>query len=222
MTRTPTTTRRAPRLRRLIAAATLAGAVVAGGAIGADGGRADASARTSSTVIAGEADRALVALDQWRATRDPADYVRFVQGRERTAALTAADLEIDGDALAAAWAGIEPAKQEAVLAALSQLGVPYRSMKSEPGVGFDCSGLTSWAFGRAGIELPRSSGDQIRAIGAVEREAAEPGDLTYYPGHVSIYLGVGSMVHSPNSGNTVEAAPLPDRSLRFGDPLIED
>ena len=39
----------------------------------------------------------------------------------------------------------------------------------------------------------------------------------YYPGHISIYLGASTMIHSPNSGSHVEIAGLPDKSLRFGD-----
>ena len=53
--------------------------------------------------------------------------------------------------------------QEAVLAALTQLGVAVPVATSQPGVGFDCSGLTSFAWGRAGYGLTRQSGSQIRA-----------------------------------------------------------
>ena len=51
--------------------------------------------------------------------------------------------------------------QVAVLAALAQLGVSYVSNSSEPGVAFDCSGLTAYAWGRAGVALYRQSGVQI-------------------------------------------------------------
>ena len=62
-----------------------------------------------------------------------------------------------------AWAAADHRHQVAVLAALVQLGAPYRSYSSHPSVGFDCSGLTSWAWRRAGVTIPRSSGDQIAA-----------------------------------------------------------
>ena len=45
----------------------------------------DASVRTKSASIAAEADRALTAFERWQADRNPADYVRFVQGREAPA-----------------------------------------------------------------------------------------------------------------------------------------
>jgi hypothetical protein len=77
--------------------------------------------------------------------------------------------------------------------------------------------LTVWAFAEAGVEIPRISRDQINDADAVDRDDAVAGDLVYYPGHVSIYLGADLMVHSPNSGSHVEVTWLPDRSLRFGD-----
>lgn len=211
--------RRRSRLRRgLVGAAALLGvsllAVPAG---------AEASVRTKSETIAAEADRALDAFERWESDRNPADYVRFVQSRENTAAMTATDLQIDPVELAATWASAPVDKQRAVLAAMSQLGVPYRSISSEPGVGFDCSGLTIWAFAQADLELPRTSRDQFRAAERIDREEAEPGDFVYYPGHISIYLGAGMMVHSPYSGSHVEAVTIPTkRSVDFADPFAAD
>lgn len=212
MTRTPKT-RRTVRLRRIVAVSALA----AGVAVTSIDGGADAARRTSSAAIADEAQRALDALDRWRSSENPADYVRFVQHRAQAATITAGELELDPAAMRSAWATAPAVNQHAVLAAMSQLGVPYRSIASEPGVGFDCSGLTSWAFASAGVEVPRVSGDQMGAADEVGRVAAQPGDLVYYPGHVGIFLGVGSYVHSPEPGSDVEAVHLPDRSLRFGD-----
>jgi peptidoglycan DL-endopeptidase CwlO len=212
--------RRRPRtlLRRGMAGAAV---IVAASVVSATGG-AEASVRTKSATIAAEADRALDALRRWEVDRNPADYVRFVQSREAAASMTAGDLELDPAALRAAWASAPIEKQQAVLAAMSQLGVPYKSIASEPGVGFDCSGLTIWAFAEAGLEIPRTSRDQFRAAEEIELGEAEPGDFVYYPGHISIYLGLGTMVHSPNSGSHVEAVTLPSkRSLDFGDPFSE-
>ena len=70
----------------------------------------------------------------------------------------------------------------AVSAAYSQLGVPYRFATSSPGVSFDCSGLTKWAWGRAGVGMPhqrRAAQHETSAIGAddLEREVrATTGD----------------------------------------------
>jgi cell wall-associated NlpC family hydrolase len=182
-------------------------------------GAASAGRRTTSAAIADEAGHALQALDRWEQTHNPADYVRFVQGRAATATFTASELDVDEHLLRDAWASAPSQKQRAVLAAMSQLGVPYRNLKSEPGVGFDCSGLTIWAFAEAGVDLPRISSDQIDAAEIIERDGAVPGDLVYYPGHIGIYLGVETYVHSPNSGNDVEAVHLPSKALRFGDAI---
>lgn len=218
MIRTPQSDRTRTRLARWAVGVAVAGAV----SVGAVSGGVDAARRTSSETVAAEATRALESLDRWNAIHHPADYVQFVRSRDRAARLTANELDADPAALERAWAVAPVEKQQAVLAAMSQLGVPYRSLESEPGVGFDCSGLTIWAFAQAGFDIPRVSRDQIRDAAAVAREVAEAGDLVYYPGHVGIYLGAELYVHSPNSGNTVEAVHLPTKSLRFGDATIDD
>lgn len=195
----------------------VAGAVVAVVGLSTFGGGADAARRTTSATIAETAAEAVDALERWEQTLNPGDYVRFVQQRDLAASMTETDIELADGALRDSWAGVPLTKQHAVLGAVSQLGVPYRSIASEPGVGFDCSGLTIWAFGEAGVEIPRVSRDQINDSDAIEREQAVAGDLVYYPGHVSIYVGADMMVHSPNSGSHVEVTWLPEKSLRFGD-----
>ncbi len=206
-------------MRRLAIGAAVATCFVT--VAGAGVGGVDAARRTKSDTIAFEADRALDALDRWTHTQNPADYIRFVQARELTATLTAGDLELDADEMRSAWSEAPAEKQYAVLSAMSQLGVPYESIASKPGVGFDCSGLTIWAFAEAGVEIPRVSGDQIEAAESIDLAAAEPGDLVHYPGHIGIYLGAEAYVHSPESGSHVEAVHLPDKSLNFGDAVTD-
>ena len=138
---------------------------------------ADAAPRTKSTIIADAAGQAVAALERWQQTSHPIDYVRFVQHRDQAAALTEHDIELDAGVLSDEWAGVSVAKQHTVLSAISQLGVPYDYLASEPGVGFDCSGLTIWAFDSAGVEIPRISRDQIDAATATDRDDAEAGDL---------------------------------------------
>ena len=217
MTRTPLPNPRAPRRTHRLAAIALAGVLsVAGFAVAGDTG-VDAAPRTTSTVIATAAGQAVAALERWQQTSHPIDYVRFVQHRDQAATMTERDIELADGELRDAWANVSVAKQHAVLSAVSQLGVPYENLASEPGVGFDCSGLTIWAFGSAGVEIPRVSRDQINEAVASDRDDAEAGDLVYYPGHVSIYLGAATVIHAPNSGSHVEITDLPDKSLRFGD-----
>lgn len=97
----------------------------------------------------------------------------------------------------------------AVQAAYGQLGVPYRYATSLPGVSFDCSGLTHYAWGQAGVYLPRNSRAQAAATPRVSPAAAQPGDLIFYYSpisHVGIYVGGGQLVHAPNSGTVVKVA----------------
>lgn len=135
------------------------------------------------------------------------------------AAATGHEMSISTAALQAAWQQADSPHQTAVLTALTQLGVPYRSNSSEPFVGFDCSGLTSFAWREAGVQLSRQSGAQISEAEERTEDTAMAGDLAQYPGHVMLYLGVpGAIVHASNPQNDVELWLLSDHSVNFGDP----
>ncbi len=92
----------------------------------------------------------------------------------------------------------------AVAAAQSALGVPY--VPGGKGMsGFDCSGLTSWAWAKGGKNLPPTTYGQWAAGQRVSLDALQPGDLVFYAGvsHVGIYVGGGSIIHAPNSRSVV-------------------
>ena len=107
----------------------------------------------------------------------------------------------------------------AVEAAESQIGVPYVYGDEDPGVGFDCSGLTAWAWGQAGVSLPHYSGAQMSDSTPVPLNDLEPGDLLFYgPGgsdHVAMYVGGGSMIEAPYTGASVWIT-----GLRTGDGFV--
>ena len=91
----------------------------------------------------------------------------------------------------------------AVRAAYSQLGVPYRYAGATPGVAFDCSGLTMWAWGLAGVSMSHGAQALFDEFPHVPINQARPGDLlfSYSPiGHVGIYVGGGLMIHAPYTG----------------------
>ena len=97
----------------------------------------------------------------------------------------------------------------AVNAAMSQLGVPYRFAAESPGVAFDCSGLTKYAWGQAGVYLPHQSGAQYGSIPHISQSEIQPGDLIFYKspiGHVAMYIGGGSLIHAPRTGDVVKVA----------------
>jgi len=97
----------------------------------------------------------------------------------------------------------------AVRAALSQRGTPYVWGGTAPG-GFDCSGLTQWAYRQAGLELPRLAQDQDTAGYAVARSELRPGDLAVWSGHVAMYVGNGQMVEA---GDPVQVSPVRTTNL---------
>jgi cell wall-associated NlpC family hydrolase len=97
-----------------------------------------------------------------------------------------------------------PAAARAVEAALTELGKPYRYGALGPST-FDCSGLTKFAYGAAGINLPHSAAAQYQSGRRVNRNQLQPGDLIFWRGldHVGMYIGNGKMVHAPRTGEVV-------------------
>ena len=188
-----------------------------------------ATVRSISPVLAQLSARALDAISDLDAVDDVRSqdhyataFARYATLRDQAASLAAVELGLPEAMMRDAWARSDLDKQTALLAALTQLGVPYRTNRSEPGVGFDCSGLTAYAWGVAGQELVRQSRGQINASQRVERNAAQAGDLMFYPGHVMMFLGIGdAIVHSRQRGSEVEITFLTGRHSRnivFADP----
>ena len=125
--------------------------------------------------------------------------------------------------------GNSTAAQVAIDAAMRHLGLPYAwggggSRGPGPGqdpdlgiVGFDCSGLTQYAYHQAGIPIPRNSRAQYASLPKVDSDDLRPGDLVFWatspadPGtihHVAIYLGGGQMVEAPESGDVVKVSAM--------------
>lgn len=188
------------------------------GSIGAlvPSGRADAApsiaaVRTEQVTVQGLASSATEALLAGAPT---------LRVRRQVATAVAAAAEVDPAPVVAAWEAATSTEVTVALVALSQIGVRYRALGGSPGEGFDCSGFTSWVWSAAGVELPHSSYAQLRADGHTIDEA-RLGDLVGYPGHVSMYLGGGTIVHSPQSGRTVEVQALRKHRDHFVTPAYD-
>lgn len=100
------------------------------------------------------------------------------------------------------------------------LGTPYVWGGTTPS-GFDCSGFTSYVYrNAAGISLPRTSGSQA-GVGTYigSKGSLQPGDLVFFGSpthHVGIYVGGGSYIHSPRTGDVVKISPLTRSDFTHG------
>jgi cell wall-associated NlpC family hydrolase len=189
--------------------------------IGAGAGTAEARGRAPFTQgdIAPAARAAKQALVDLRSRPDRITALTYVRVRAELAQKVAAAVGADAAKVDRDWNVSPDARLLAVYAALAQVGVPYRYATSDPGVGFDCSGLTSYAWGTVGVDLAHSSRAQIRSAKSVSVADLQPGDLVYYPGHVSLAVDDGIVVHAPHRGAPVEVRLIwSKRSMRVGDP----
>ncbi len=109
-----------------------------------------------------------------------------------------------------------------VQAALSKLGDPYVYGATGPNA-FDCSSLVQYAFATAGVALPRTSEQQWLVGQRVPLQQAQPGDLLFWASdpnapddvdHVAIYLGNGTFVSAPHTGDVVHIGPFYGQGFR--------
>ena len=104
--------------------------------------------------------------------------------------------------------------ERAAIVALRQLGTPYRYGGMSPR-GFDCSGLVVYAYQKAGVDLPRTTGGLWKTLRPVRKKELRTGDLLFFNidgkvSHVGMYLGSGRFVHAPATGSQVSVANLED------------
>ncbi len=91
----------------------------------------------------------------------------------------------------------------------AEVGTPYHyGGTGEGDEGFDCSGLIQYAYGQAGITLPRTSVEQAKAGARIAKSegALRPGDILTFARtgrrvtHVGLYIGDGRFIHSASKG----------------------
>ena len=114
---------------------------------------------------------------------------------------------------AGAGGGAGPRAMKAVEVAKQYLGTPYQWGGSTPETNFDCSGLMQWAYGQAGIKIPRVTYDQVGEGLEVGRNDLKPGDLVFFADggdvhHVGMSLGGDKFIHAPHTGDVVKISSL--------------
>ncbi|WP_172385617.1 bifunctional lytic transglycosylase/C40 family peptidase [Streptomyces sp. MNP-20] len=88
--------------------------------------------------------------------------------------------------------------------------------------GFDCSGLTMYAYAKVGIRLPRTASAQYRVSKHISQGEMRPGDLIFYGSgpdslhHVGIYVGGDYMLNAARPGTKVRFDSIDSMSDLYG------
>lgn len=169
-----------------------------------------------SAWVAMQAQRAFDALED--TSKISAVEQRDVASRwiKSIAVVLAEHLEISNKDLERAWLQSDLSRQKVLFAALTQLGVPYKTNADEPGKALDCSALIKFAWSNAGIKMPRGSAQQYAFSERIKSSEVRLGDLAWYPGHISMSLGLENIViQAPTNGRSVEVHQIDESRVNW-------
>jgi cell wall-associated NlpC family hydrolase len=173
---------------------------------------AAAQAQAAADQAAAQAQASLTQLQQQQAQLKQqadeyqAEFEKLTAAEQAAVTTAVAGPAVSAPPVAQVVAGApNEAVATAIRAALAQVGKPYVYGSMGPR-GFDCSGLTAYAYAAAGISLQHSSRAQASLGVHVSRADLEPGDLVFFYSpisHVGLYIGNGMMVHARTFGHPV-------------------
>lgn len=168
---------------------------------------------------------ALMASNASLANGGAASSAQTLQLLQALPALKAAESSIPGSA--GAPGGVQPLPagssgggalgQNIVGAAKAYLGVPYVYGGNNPKTGLDCSSFVQHALADSGIQVGRTTTDQIKQGQPVGLHQLQPGDVVFTepgkgpgggPGHEGLYIGKGTIQESPHTGTVNSKIPL--------------
>jgi cell wall-associated NlpC family hydrolase len=124
--------------------------------------------------------------------------------------------------MGAQGAGSTSLRDKIIATAMQQLGTPYswgggglggasRGFAQGAGtVGFDCSSLLMYAFGKNNYSLPRVSYEQLKRGERTSVSSLRPGDLVGFRdgSHIALYIGGGKILEAPKTGETIRVRSL--------------
>lgn len=169
-----------------------------------------------SAWVAMQAQRAVAALES--ANEISPIEQRDVASRwiKSISVVIAEHLEVNSKDLERAWSKSDLSRQKVLFAALTQLGVPYKTNADEPGKALDCSALIKFAWSNAGLKMPRGSAQQYAVGERVKASEVQLGDLAWYPGHISMSLGFQNIViQAPTNGRNVEVHEINESRINW-------
>jgi cell wall-associated NlpC family hydrolase len=169
-----------------------------------------------SAWVAMQAQQAVVALES--ANEISPIEQRDVASRwiKNISVIIAEHLEVNSKDLERAWSQSYLSRQKVLFAALTQLGVPYKTNADEPGKALDCSALIKFAWSNAGFKMPRGSAQQYALGARVKASDVQVGDLAWYPGHISMSLGFQNLViQAPTNGRNVEVHEINESRINW-------
>ncbi|MFF4989700.1 C40 family peptidase [Streptosporangium saharense] len=155
----------------------------------------------------------------------------YTQRAEKVVTMLSRRLCTKLSALSAGPSSVSTRAMKAVRAALETIGTPYSWGGGGPngpsyGIGrgastkgFDCSGLTEYAWAKAGMRIGTTTYEQWRAGVRVDRSQVRPGDLVFYetdpsiagPDHVGLAISATKMVNAPFTGAVIRVEPIDRR-----------
>ncbi|WP_392672146.1 NlpC/P60 family protein [Streptomyces sp. LN785] len=160
-------------------------------------------ARTLLTKLTAEEKARLAALERKKeaeARRKAAELAR-----QQAAAKAEAPTEAAGGAGTGSDSSATTKAEKVLAFARAQIGKPYVWGATGPS-SYDCSGLTQAAWKAAGVDIPRTTWDQVEIGTRIATADLRPGDLVFFYddiSHVGIYKGDGMMIHAPKPGANV-------------------
>lgn len=113
------------------------------------------------------------------------------------------------------------AREIVVQCAKDQLNDQYKWATAGPDT-FDCSGLTSYCYGKAGYSISRGSVEQARLGKSIPRAQAQPGDILIYgndASHVGLVVGPNQAIHALNNELDIRVTAIDGANL--GKPLVD-